>query len=409
MAEILVVDDDPEVLESLCEELGDDYAVEAARSGEEALERFRSRRFDAVVSDVRMPGMGGVALLERVAELSPGTVRVFLTGYADEEVVHKALTTGAFKVRKPWGDELGIVLHHALAHRRLLSRLERVLGIRELLEGREESSEEELLLESIERLADERSEHEAALGRAREELRDLGRLAALGAIAASVAHDLRSPLLALMANQQVLEEELGPHCDEEMREVLEDNRIATGLIQGILDSLQALAASDPGGSEAVDIVHVVEMTRRMARKRLEPKDQRLVVRVDGSPRGLATPIEVTQILLNLLTNASQASPEGAEFRLTAFERDEHVFVHVRDQGPGVPPDRADRIFQPFQTTKRSGMGLGLSISREMARRHGGELRLVPHGGRGAWFELRLRAARPSRLPPSGTPSAWNEG
>ncbi len=405
MADVLVVDDDPEVLESLCEELGVLYAVEAARSAEEALEKFGVRCFDAVVSDVRMPGMGGVALLERVAEISPSTVRIFLTGYADEEVVHKALTTGAFKVRKPWGDELCIVLHHALAHRRLLGRLERVLGIRDLLEGREESSEEEALLESIERLADERSEHEAALGRAREELRDLGRLAALGAIAASVAHDLRSPLLALMANQHVLEEELGCHCDAELREVLEDNRIATGLIQGILDSLQALATSDPGSSEPVDVADVVELTGRMVRKRLEQKSQHLAARVEGKPRGLATPIEVTQVLLNLLTNASQASPEGSEIRLVAFERDGHVFVHVQDEGPGVPADRAERIFQPFQTTKRTGMGLGLSISREMARRHGGELRLVPHEGRGAWFELRLHAARPSRLPPSGTASA----
>ncbi len=399
MPEILVVDDDQQVLESLCEELGDQYVVEAARSGEEALAKLHDRRFDAVISDVRMPGMGGVALLERVAELAPGTVRIFLTGYADEEVVHKALSTGAFKVRKPWGDELGIVLHHALAHRRLLGRLEHVLGIDRMLRD-EESSEEALLLESIERLADERSEQEEALGRAREELRNLGRLAALGAIAASVAHDLRSPLLALIANQQVLEEELGEHADEEMREVLEDNRIATGLIQGILDSLQALATSDPGTSEPVDVGHVVALTGRMVRRRLEQRHQRLRARVAGSPRALATPIEVTQILLNLLTNASQAGPVGSEVRLTAFERDGHVFVHVRDEGPGVHGEQAERIFQPFQTTKRTGMGLGLSISREMARRHGGELRVVPHGGRGAWFELRLRAARPSCPPPA---------
>src|SRR5687768_12081005 len=105
--QVLVVDDDDDVRNALCEELARDYAVSVASNGQEAFRILSSRRFDVVISDLRMPDHDGIEVLDYAREQDAGVIRVLLTGYVDERA-HLALlrADAPFKVGKPWHDEI---------------------------------------------------------------------------------------------------------------------------------------------------------------------------------------------------------------------------------------------------------------------------------------------------------------
>ncbi len=472
MHRVMVVDDEPEVREALEDELSLFFEVEAYANAKDALARLRQQRFDALVSDVRMPGTDGVALLQQAAQVDPAMVRVFLTGHADEEITGAALELSAYKLRKPWGDELRILLNNAFVHRDQLDRMreelhgfmsvsdperpevdrEEVYGhLRETLEalewvrsvsirpGRDLRAARwseacppamardglrvqravvgdrvvevrwepagphcERLIEiafrravdaiRMRELIDEVRARASALERAREEVVRRDRLAVMGAMVASVAHDVRNPLFALRCNMPLLEEELeslGIYRGE-IAEICEDNRLSVETIWRVVQSMERVAAR-PEESEPVDVRKSFELCQRLLKRRL--MDAGVEVATDAPP-GLvveATSGEMAQILINLISNALHVAPRSSVIALSAREVEGEVRVQVRDQGPGIPPGQEEAIFAPFASSKDDGMGIGLSIAREMARRHGGDLTAVPSDA-GACFELRLPRA-----------------
>ncbi|MBI2893684.1 MAG: hybrid sensor histidine kinase/response regulator [Deltaproteobacteria bacterium] len=483
---VLIVDDDPAVRESLCEELSVHFSVVSASCAEDALVHLQKDRFDALVSDVRMPGMGGVALLEQASKIDPALVRVFLTGYADDAVYESAKTSGAYKLRKPWGDELEIILRNAILHRRQLDGMKSELHVavagapadaesvsaeqvmehlgaslralpwvdsveiggaedrqgddlerpswfdmlgpsvvpgsparteqvtwmgspgcqrfRVRVVWREEGPDEysrrvvELALRHaaealrMRELTDEVRSHAAELESARLDMIQRDRLAALGALAASVAHDVRSPLSVLTANQTYLAEQHPWGEDSDVAAVMEDNQLAIQMIESVLDSMRTFAAP-PTNTECVRITHTMTVMAKLLRYELTRSGVKLETEAVGEPLARATYGEACQILINLVTNAAQASTRGAVIRVRAEQVGDSVVVTVRDQGAGVPPGERERIFAPFHSTK-GGMGLGLAISRQLARRHGGDLRLsTEEPPPGACFELRLPCAQ----------------
>lgn len=472
MHRVMVVDDEPEVREALEDELSLFFEVEAYGSAKEALARLQEQRFDALISDVRMPGTDGVALLQQAAQVDPSMVRIFLTGHADEEITGAALELSAYKLRKPWGDELRILLNNAFVHREQLDRMREELHgfmsvsdpekpevdreevydhLRETLEALEwvrvvrmevardlrvarwseacppETSRDGLRIQRavvgervvevrwepvgphcerlieiafrravdalrMRELIDEVRARATALERAREEVVRRDRLAVMGAMVASVAHDVRNPLFALRCNMPLLEEELeelGVYHGE-LADICEDNRLAVETIWRVVQSMERVAAR-PEESEPVDVGKSFELCQKLLKRRL--MDAGVEVRTDAPP-GLvveATSGEMAQILINLITNALHVAPRGSEIRLSAHDADGEVRVRVQDQGPGIPPDQEEAIFAPFTSSKDGGMGIGLSIAREMARRHGGDLTVIP-SDEGACFELRLPRA-----------------
>ena len=121
---VLVVDDDEDVRVALCDELSRDYAVSTARNGQEAFSALSARRFDVVISDLKMPDHDGIEVLDFAHEQDAEVIRVLLTGYVDERAHRALLRAGApYKVGKPWHDEIEIVLRRALEQRRRTRRL----------------------------------------------------------------------------------------------------------------------------------------------------------------------------------------------------------------------------------------------------------------------------------------------
>jgi len=224
------------------------------------------------------------------------------------------------------------------------------------------------------------------------------RMMAIGTMAAGVAHDIRTPLSVLVANLSYLEHiasEL-PDIGSELASISDDNRLALDLIMGVLDSMRTFVEN--GDTPSVFKVEpVIQSAVRLTRWHFARNRSKVEVSIEGAPTAVGTHSEFCQIILNLLSNSAEAAPAGTVVRIVARPNGDETRVWVADEGCGVASDQADAIFEPFHTSKAQGMGLGLSLAREMARRHGGELRLltvapIPLGDpppAGACFELRV--------------------
>ncbi|PTL82072.1 ATP-binding protein [Vitiosangium sp. GDMCC 1.1324] len=247
--------------------------------------------------------------------------------------------------------------------------------------------------------------HRAERRKMQEHLLLSDRLASLGLLAASVAHEINNPLASLMANLDFI---LQPHeAQGPVRaaappplheQALRDCVLCAERIRDIIRDIKIFSRPDEKQRGPLDVHRVLDSSLRMAwnhifhRARLV-KDYAAISPVLGSEAPLG------QVFLNLLVNAADAIPEGnssaQEIRVvTRQEGTRHVRVEIHDTGRGIPPELRERIFEPFFTTKPVGVGtgLGLTICRRLITEMGGELSVESEPGRGTVFHLRLPTA-----------------
>ncbi|HEX5065335.1 MAG TPA: ATP-binding protein, partial [Myxococcota bacterium] len=256
----------------------------------------------------------------------------------------------------------------------------------------------------------------AQLGRAaeraalEERLRQVQKLEAIAQLAAGLAHEINNPMAYVRTNLNVLRSDW-----DELRKELEaqgdDNR-ATRLAEcddllaesaegvdrtiAIVRDVRDLAHGAHAPSEPVELDEVVDEALRVASAQAAPGVR--LERVRGAPPGLqGSPGRLRQVVLNLVVNALHAVGTGGVVRVTTEQRGRNALVRVEDDGPGIDPDVRARLFEPFFTTKPvgQGTGLGLYVSYEIVRAHGGEIRVDSEPGRGSRFEVRLPIS-PSR-------------
>jgi signal transduction histidine kinase len=251
---------------------------------------------------------------------------------------------------------------------------------------------EELDRKVAERTADLAASN-ASLKAAQEQLVRSEKLAAIGQLTASIAHEVNNPIAVIQGNLDLLRELLGAHADAagaELRlidEQIERMRlIVTRLLQFARPTEYAgyVEALDP--TEAIED-SLVLVGHLLARTRIELRRDLRATRRVGINRS-----ELQQVLINLLVNAIHAMPDGGT--LTLATRDwngDGVEIAIADSGPGLPAQALERLFRPFFTTKREGTGLGLWISRGIVERYGGDLRGANAAeGHGAVFSVFLR-------------------
>jgi hypothetical protein len=222
-------------------------------------------------------------------------------------------------------------------------------------------------------------------------LKEKDRLAALGVLAAGVAHEVNTPLTGISSYAQLLLAET--ELDDPRRTLLEKVEKQTFRASRIVSNLLEFARKPGREREQVDLVAVLGETAELLRERMSAR----AVHLDWEPPAervevVGSPGELQQVFTNLMLNAIDAmAPQGGGTLALRLERTGgRISVHVDDSGPGVPPDRLQTIFEPFFTTKRGegGTGLGLSISASIVEQHGGAI-AVRNLERGCRFTVTL--------------------
>jgi PAS domain S-box-containing protein len=230
--------------------------------------------------------------------------------------------------------------------------------------------------------------------RVQQQLVQSGKLAAIGELAAGVAHEINNPLFAILGLTEFLLKESEPGSKPHQRLQLIQQ---TGLeIKEIVRALLDFARENAEERHDVSLDDVARSTVDLVRRTNAHKGVELVATYSDSGAFVyASPNQLKQIFLNLIANARQAMPHGGTVTVDVRREREFVVAVVGDDGPGIDPDVVPRIFEPFFTTKRStgGTGLGLSVSLGIAEAHGGTLTVTSEPGRGSEFALRLPVSR----------------
>src|SRR5215212_1020074 len=203
------------------------------------------------------------------------------------------------------------------------------------------------------------------------------KLAAAGALAAGVAHEVNNPLASISSLIQIIQSRpLTPDKEAETREMLRLISTQIERISRVLRDMLDFARQRPPARARLDLARVVESSLRLAA--FDKGFKRLRVRIDfdeRTPKVSADPDQLQQVFLNLLLNARDAMPDGGDLRvrLSFDEAANEVFVEVADDGHGIPAEVLPRVFDPFFTTKRAGAGLGLAVCYGIVTAHGGRV------------------------------------
>ncbi|WP_242139763.1 ATP-binding protein [Sphingomonas sp. TREG-RG-20F-R18-01] len=245
---------------------------------------------------------------------------------------------------------------------------------------------------ALSREIEERAALETRAGALREALRQANRLATLGQVTASVAHETAQPVAAIRTYAATGETLLDRGATEQVRGNLRAIARLTERIGAVTAQLRGFARKASGEIGPVALTDVIEGAQLILRDRLS----RVAVDWPTFPAGLdvvAGRIRLEQVLVNVLQNATEAvaTVDAPRIVVTLDRRADTVVLQIRDNGPGIAPDIADRLFTPFATSRAAGLGLGLVIAKDIMEDLGGHLRLVPGGG-GACFEILLRRA-----------------
>jgi PAS domain S-box-containing protein len=245
---------------------------------------------------------------------------------------------------------------------------------------------------------------EDAFRAAQSELGRVARLTTVGAMAATIAHEINQPLAAIVANGNAglrwLDRQ-GPNLKEArsaFERVVKDGHRAAQIVT----SIRAMFKKDTGAKSPVAMNELVCDVVSTSLGELKSRQVSLSLQLlDNLPPVQADPVQLQQVLLNLLTNAIDSMASVADRPHTLTVRSENlencILISVQDSGTGIPPEHAERLFDAFFTTKSNGIGLGLSICRSIVESHGGRVSVFPAHPHGSIFQVILPVGEPDEV------------
>ena len=404
---ILVVDDAAIYLNLLSGMLQPTYQVQVASRGEDALLAARGKpRPDLILLDVIMPGMDGFEVLRQLhaAETTRDIPVIMLTGLNDEESEMRGLELGAADY-----------LHKPPKGLTVLSR------IRSQLEAK---SARDMLRRNNEKLVHQVADGIHALEQAQQQLLQSEKMAAMGQLAAGIAHEINNPIGFVGSNLGSLESYIGDllsiveayssidasnaeprfesarqlkqkvnfdYLKEDLPQLITETREGVSRVRKIVSDLKEFSHAGDNDWHWADIHHGLDTTLNIVSNELKYKCT--VTKHYGElPKLRCLPSQLNQVFMNLLVNAAQAIESKGEITITTECLDaEHVRISIADNGSGMPPDVLAHLFQPFYTTKAvgKGTGLGLSLARGIIERHHGKIDLLSVVGKGTTFTVSL--------------------
>jgi signal transduction histidine kinase len=379
--QVLLVDDDLALLQALPQAISlrlSGVQIQTAADASSALSLLQEQEYDAIVSDIQMPGMDGLELLARMAQRHPETPVLLITGHGEHDLAIRAIRGGAYDyILKPIDrDDFIASLQRAL-HTRQLRR--QIAVQQHALEG---------YALSLEQQVHQRTQALVATNAAKDALLHM------------VAHELASPLTSLKGMVQLLDRQLQRADDaEKLHQTVGDMVRSFARWERIVQDLQDTSLIHTQHF----VLHrsscdLVELCREIlaeftagggAAPRYDVQEAPLEADVD--------PGRISQVLLNLLSNARKYSPSGALITVQARRRGMEAMIAVRDQGVGIPREQLPRITDPFyrvpgihvQTGSSTGLGLGLYLVQTIVEQHRGHLEVHSQEGEGSTFSIVL--------------------
>jgi len=365
---ILFVDDEEENLDIFAINFQDDFTIHTAKSGPEGLKLLEKEFVALVISDQRMPGMTGMEFFQEVHKRYPEIVLLLVTAYSDLDILADGVNAGLLYtyLLKPWEiQDLHMVLTRGIEHYHLVAERDRL--------HREQ-------IETLKKMA------------------RANKLSALGTLAAGIAHEIRNPLVSIQTFLEMVPQKIKelPLTDPEkidrdfwerfrtlsFEEILRIRRLISELV-----NLAGPTMSTFSEAHLSEVIRsMIDLTQKEAEKRgvtLKSREEEDLppVRIDVQ--------KIKQVLLNLLLNALQATPEGGVIEIvtrigSGGKTGRVVQLLVRDNGAGISEENYERLFDPFFTTRSpgEGVGLGLTICHQVMEEHGGEVEITSREGEG---------------------------
>lgn len=419
--DVLAVDDNPTnllALENLLAHLGVNFVK--AHSGDEALRNILERDFAVVLLDIQMPGLNGfdTARLIRTRERSRHMPIIFLTAFShDQDQVERGYELGAvdflFKPIVPaiLQSKVGVFLdlhrktREIIRQANLLQLAAKREHERSLTDARSKWEHERLLseMEQERRVAAERDQLVRELQKAARDLQEADRRK--DEFLAMLAHELRNPLAPIvnalgLAARQNMDGRLARSIGAAERQA----HHMSNLVNDLLDVSRINQGKIALHRESVHLRAIVEQALETCAPAIESKGQNLEAMLPQAEITLnVDPTRMSQILANLIHNASKYSHEGGNLLLRCSAEGEELWVVVEDDGVGIPRDKLDHIFDSFIQLDASadrgmgGLGLGLTLVRRLAQLHGGTVFAESEGpGTGARFTVRLPVIQTGR-------------
>ena len=242
-------------------------------------------------------------------------------------------------------------------------------------------------------LAERARELQAAIERLREEEADLlrtERMAALGRVVAGVAHEIHTPLGAILSTLELVRGRLAAGRVDGLTELVDLLQDASERIRKVVRTLRSFSRLDAAPVEQIDLKDGIESSLELLAHEMHPRVG--VERAYGAiPRVRCRPDEINQVFLNILRNGVQAIRGQGTITVHSFTEGSRAVIEIEDTGPGIAAEDRERIFEAGFTTKPrgEGTGWGLAICRRIVREHGGEIEVRSEPGRGATFRITL--------------------
>ena len=380
-SQVLIVDDDTALLQALPQALNlrmHGIKVDTSESAQKALELIQEHDYDAIVSDIKMPGMDGLALLGKIREMRPDTLTLLITGHGEHDLAVQALRAGAYDfIQKPIDRDY------------LVAALQRAIQTHQL---RRQVMEQQLALElharSLENMVQRRTQELVQANAAKDTFLNM------------VSHELKTPLTSLKGRTQLL------------RRQLERGETASVVGMGLVDMERSInrmgvLVNDLLDASMIDtnmfVIHrrrcnLVELCRQLLDEYTAGSGPALIFEATGEPIEAEVDADrICQVIMNLLSNARKYSPKGYPITVTVQQVEYEAIISIRDMGAGIPPEQIPHIFDRYyrvpgidaQPGSHNGLGLGLYISRKLIERHAGRIDVHSVPGEGSTFSIVL--------------------